>query len=221
MSKEYQSTEKFSKEYYSFESYNSKNRMLTYWYQLNEILSIKPTSVLEIGIGSGFVTSYLKQIGIEVKTVDINENLNPDFISSVMDLKTKKNIIGLYDVVVCCRVLHHLDFKNIKQSLDNIYSMTRKYAVISLPVDEARLYFIYRHTSSSFFNFSIKLPHIIKKLYAYIFNVNIGSGLWQLNSSKDTSIKEVNSIINKNFKIIRGYQLPEDKSHYIYLLEKK
>ena len=209
------------KDYYSFESYNSKNRILTYWYQITEIISTKPKSVLEIGIGSGMITGYLKQIGIEVKTLDVNRNLNPDFLYSVLDLKNNALNIGLYDVVVCCRVLHHVEFINLEHALENIHSTTKKYVVLSLPVDEARFYLMSRYTSSPIFTISIKFPNFFKKLYKQIAKGNIGSGLWQINSSKETSLQNVNSIINKNFKIIRGYQVPEDKSHYIYLLEKK
>jgi SAM-dependent methyltransferase len=214
------STEKLPQEYYSFSEYNTKMRILSYWYQINEILSTQPTSILEIGIGSGLVTSYLKYLGIKVKTLDINKNLNPDFQCSVLDIENNGNNMELYDVVVCCRVLHHIQFEKLGQALENIHKITKKYVVISLPVDEARLYFMNRYTSSSIFVTSIKIPKFFKFFYSYIANKKIGSGLWQLNSSKDTTIKNVNSIIKRNFKIIREYHLPEDGSHYMYLLEK-
>lgn len=209
--------EKFPPEYYSFELYNSKIRMLSYWYQLSEILSTKPKSALEIGIGSGLITSYLRHTGVKVKTVDVNKNLNPDFEYSVLDLNDD---IGLYDVVICCRVLHHIDFESLGQALKNIHSLTRKYAVITLPVDEARMYFISRYTSSDIFTRSIKFPLFLKKIYTRMSGKKVGSGLWQINSSKENSLKKVKDIVNEKFQIIRGYQLPEDKSHYMFLLKR-
>jgi len=208
-------------EYYSFESYNSKNRILSYWYQITEIIRTKPKTALEIGIGSGMITGYLKQIGVEVKTLDVNSNLKPDFNFSILQLKDNKVNIGAYDVVICCRVLHHVEFNKLGEALENIFIITKKYAVITLPVDEARIYLMSRYTSSPIFTISVKLPHFVKRMYSKITKKNIGSGLWQINSSKETSLKNVNKIIKKNYKIIRGYQLPEDKSHFIYLLEKK
>lgn len=210
-----------SKDYYSFESYNSKVRILTYWYQLSEILSTNSKCAIEIGIGSGFITSYLKHIGIEVKTLDINEELKPDYVSSVLDIRNNKNNIGLYDIVICCRVLHHIEFEKFHLALENLHSITKKHILLSLPVDEARFYFMFRYTSSQIFTFSIKFPLFFKKFYSYLFNKNIGSGLWQINSTSETKLKNINSIINKDFRIIHSYQLPEDKSHCFWLLEKK
>ena len=45
--------------HYFNESYNSKERFISYWHQINEIIKLKPKKVLEIGIGNGFVSKYL------------------------------------------------------------------------------------------------------------------------------------------------------------------
>ena len=62
--------------------------------------------MLEIGIGNGFVSKYLKERKIKVTTVDIDERLNPDIAGSVLELPFAK---GSFDVVACYseRKIHH------------------------------------------------------------------------------------------------------------------
>ena len=41
--------------HYFNEFYDSKERWISYWHQINEIIKLNPKKVLEIGIGNGFV----------------------------------------------------------------------------------------------------------------------------------------------------------------------
>ncbi|MFP4634095.1 MAG: hypothetical protein ACLFM9_03990 [Candidatus Aenigmatarchaeota archaeon] len=71
-----------SKSHY-FNNYDNKKRIMSYWYQIREVMNCDPNTVLEIGIGNGFVSSYLENRGYDVTTVDIDEDLNPDVIEDV------------------------------------------------------------------------------------------------------------------------------------------
>jgi len=63
-----------------------KGRWVSYWYQLNELESLAPSSILEIGPGRSVVSGYLKAQGWNVKTVDIAEENRPDVVGSVLSL---------------------------------------------------------------------------------------------------------------------------------------
>ncbi len=63
--------------------YDSKERFCSYWHQINEITKLKPEKVLEVGIGNGFVSDYLKKRNFNVTTVDIDKDLKPDIVGSV------------------------------------------------------------------------------------------------------------------------------------------
>lgn len=48
------------KEHY-FEGYDEKARWISYWHQINEVLKTNARTVLEVGIGNGTVSDYLKR----------------------------------------------------------------------------------------------------------------------------------------------------------------
>jgi len=52
--------------HYFVNSYDSKGRFISYWYQINEIIKLNPKKVLEIGIGNGFVSKYLKERKVNI-----------------------------------------------------------------------------------------------------------------------------------------------------------
>jgi len=209
-----------SKEYYSFQAYNSKQRLLTYWYQISESLELNPKSMLEVGLGTGLVTSYLRNCGIPVKTFDINTKLKPDYNCSILD-SDKLHSVGKYDLVLCSRVLHHINYNEIDLALQNLSSLSNGHVLMTLPVDELRMYFMTRYTSSSIKTLSLKIPNFIKKTMTKLLKRDIGSGLWQINSSSDTSKSKLKSLIEEHFIISKSYQIPEDSSHMLYVLKKK
>ena len=53
-----------------YKNYDTKERFCSYWHQIQEILSLNPKNTLEIGIGNGFVSKYLKQRGFNVITLN-------------------------------------------------------------------------------------------------------------------------------------------------------
>jgi hypothetical protein len=206
------------KSYYSFAEYNSKPRILTYWHQLNEALKLQPNTILEIGIGSGLVKSYFNHCGIDTKTGDINVDLNPDYHLSILD-DAEVGKIGKFDLVMCSRVLHHIHFSELEKALINLKNLSNKNVILTLPVDELRIYSMFRYTSSEIKTISIKLPKFIKNIIKKSIKKELGSGLWQIDSEKKTSKNNVKKLINKHFNIVKSFQIPEDSSHMFYVLE--
>ena len=75
-------------------------------FQILQIARLQPRRVLEVGIGNGFVSTYLRQMGIEVVTADINPALAPDVCAPLHELPER--LAGQrFDVVSCCEVLEH------------------------------------------------------------------------------------------------------------------
>lgn len=118
------------KEHYYSQKYNDKFRWLNYWYQINEVLGLKPNKVLEIGGGNRTVSDYLKRSGVKVVSLDVDNELEPDVVGSVTDLNMFRD--NEFDAVLCAQVLEHLPFENFQKALTEIKRITQN-IVLSLP----------------------------------------------------------------------------------------
>ena len=114
--------------HYFTESYDLKGRFISYWHQIHEIIRLRPKRVLEIGIGNGFVSKYLKERRTNVLTLDIDKNLNPDIVGSVLDVPFSDNS---FEVVVCYELLEHLQYENFYKALSEIFRVSKSYAILS------------------------------------------------------------------------------------------
>ena len=118
-----------SKNYFDT-SYDTKARWNSYWYQIYEVVKLQPKRVLEIGVGNKTVSSYLKKMKFNITTCDFDKNLEPDVVANVLKLPFKPNA---FDVVLCAEVLEHLPFKYFVKALREIYRITKKSAIVTLP----------------------------------------------------------------------------------------
>jgi SAM-dependent methyltransferase len=111
-------------------AYNTKERFCSFWHQLDETLSFRPFTVLEVGPGDGLVTQQLRRAGLEVTTLDLDPALNPDVVGSATELPFAD---GSFDVVICCEVLEHLPFEESRLAMAEIARVSRAGSVISVP----------------------------------------------------------------------------------------
>jgi hypothetical protein len=88
--------------------------------------------MVEIGLGNGFVATFLKMTGIEVLTVDINPDLAPDLLAPVGELEHHL-APGAYDLISCCEVLEHMPFEEFKHSI-GVFARTSPDLFLTLPV---------------------------------------------------------------------------------------
>jgi len=93
-------------------------------------MTLNLAPVLEIGIGNAFVANYLKQRGINITTMDIDERLRPDSFGSVLSIPFPD---GVFKIVVCFEVLEHLPYENFLTALSEIYRVSDEYSILSLP----------------------------------------------------------------------------------------
>jgi len=194
---------------YNFQ-YDHKSRWISYWHQINEILSLAPRSVLEIGIGNKTVSNYLKNQGLKVVTLDADEGLKPDIVASVLKIPSQNNS---FDAVLCAEVLEHLPFEDFPKALAEIKRVTRKYVVLSLP-----------HWGLSFYA-GLKLP-LLKEIEIFIKfpfwkEPKYGKGhCWEI-GRRAYSLKKIKKIIKESgFKILKDYLSSESPYHHFFILEK-
>ena len=116
--------------YYFRREYDSKGRFISYWHQIDEVMTIGLAPVLEIGIGNGFVSDWLKKRQIDVTTMDIDHRLGPDKVGSILSLPFPD---GAFKVVTCFEVLEHLPYEDFPKALSEIYRVLGEYALLSMP----------------------------------------------------------------------------------------
>lgn len=110
--------------------YDNKERFISYWTQIHEVVRLRPKSVLEIGIGNGFVHRYLRQRGIPVHTVDADERLGPDTVALVEKLPFSAR---QFEVVCCFETLEHLPFEKFQGAVEELRRVADKWVLVSLP----------------------------------------------------------------------------------------
>lgn len=124
--------------YNPFKDYNAYvvNRLssvgfINSYYQIKETIELEPKRVLVIGVGDNLVPLFLKSLGFEVVTLDVDELLKPDYIASVCDM----SLFGdkEFDVVICSHVLEHLPYKFFSKALQEISRISHA-AVVFLPI---------------------------------------------------------------------------------------
>ncbi|MDI5985634.1 class I SAM-dependent methyltransferase [Halomonas sp. M4R5S39] len=194
--------------------------MLTYWYQLSLISELQPLTLLEVGVGTGLVTAYLRHTGIAVTTLDINPRLEPDHIGSILALP-ESLVNEAFDMVLCSRVLHHIGFEDFELALSNLARLTRRDCLITLPVDDFRLYLMSRVTSSGIHTRSIPLPLSLKRFLMKLKGNGAGGGIWKVNSSRATTQDKIVEALSRYLRIVRVFRIPENQSHLVLVLRKK
>ncbi|MCW4005061.1 MAG: class I SAM-dependent methyltransferase [Candidatus Bathyarchaeota archaeon] len=133
--------------------YDSKQRFVTYWHQVNEAIQLDPSSILEVGVGTRFVCSYMKRLGYAVTTLDLLRDLRPGVAGSVLTLPFAEDS---FDVGICCQVLEHLPFDCFKTALAQLHRVCRSKLILSLP--DASRYFGVALTSP------VSLPPVLVSL---------------------------------------------------------
>lgn len=203
---------KIIKEQYLHREYNTPRRWMSYWYQIQEILDRKPHKLLEIGKGNGIVTNYIDRVGIEVTTCDIEKKIRPDVVADIRNLPFKNSS---FDFVLCAQVLEHIPFKDFQTGLKNIYKVTKKWALVTLPdysVFDFYLGFkIFPFIPKFVKTFKIRLP------VSHRFN---GDHYWEI-SKRGYPLNKIRSTIKETgFEIIKDYCPNENPFHHFFLLKK-
>jgi 2-polyprenyl-3-methyl-5-hydroxy-6-metoxy-1,4-benzoquinol methylase len=196
-------------EYFS-SAYFSMRQLCSQIHQIHHIYDLQPSSVLEIGIGNGFTSTFLRNAGFNVTTVDINPALCPDIVCSLTELP--RFLEGRrFDLIVCCEVLEHLPFEEFDAAL----SMFARYA--------NRLFLtIPSYSMWAGFSGFIRAPFVNR-----LINVGISmrkwkhrandAHFWELGSEERTSQKNVLSIIRRHFPEVKTGSFELNRYHRYFI----
>jgi len=190
--------------------YCSPIRMASYGYQIKEVLSKKPQSLLEVGSGNGIVTYVLRRAKIDVITLDVDNRVKPDVLGTVLELPFKTNS---FHGVLCCQVLEHLPFNNFALALRELCRVTFAFAVVSLP-DASRHYHIDITVPKAHFRL---IKDIQWKPHEHSFD---GEHYWEIGKRAFLLSTILSHIREAGFKCLRHYRIWEWPYHRFFVLEK-
>jgi len=200
-------------EIYTSENYLNHKRWSSYSLIINEIIKIKPKTVLEIGPGNFIISAILKQMNIGVKTLDFDKHLNPDFVCDISDYQNFPD--EKFDCIIAAQVFEHIEYHDFINVLSNLKKHTN-YLILSLPYTSANSIFInfsMHFPVFKYFNFSIKI--FFKKI-KHIFN---GQHYWEI-GKKNFSLRKVKKdILKSGWKIERRYINQQNPYHYFFILK--
>ncbi|HJV33151.1 MAG TPA: methyltransferase domain-containing protein [Patescibacteria group bacterium] len=194
---------------YKSVKYEHLDRWISYYRQIQEVLSLRPEDLLEIGKGSGLVSTVLKSRGLDVTSLDIDPDVKPDVVGSVLALPfaDKK-----FDVTLCAEVLEHLPFEDFPKALSEIRRVTRRAVVLSLP------------NWGWTFWLGLKLPMLPKldlfwKLTGILKHPPGGEHFWEI-GKRGYPLRRISDAIGKaGFRIRKTYLKPDSPYHRFFLLE--
>lgn len=193
--------------HYSARAYDGRLRWMSYFHQVDLALDGEPAQVLEIGAGSGFISRYLRSIGVDVTTVDSDAERAPDRVGDVRALPFADDE---YDTVLCAQVLEHLPREDFGAAIAELARVARRRVVLSLPQTGRALELTVRIPPLRRLALVWKLPS--PRPFAYD-----GKHHWEL-GARNARLRDIRRELREKFEIEREFLAPENAYHRFYAL---
>ena len=198
--------------HYMSHSYDSKERFCSYWHQIHEIISLEPRHVLEIGVGSGFVSTYLRRRDIELTTLDLDRRLDPDVEGTVTDLPF---IDAEFDVVACYEVLEHMNFDLFRRGLSELSRVSSENVVISLPDANKMLKIASPDSRFGHFSARISIPTMRKR--EHLFD---GEHHWEIGKAGYPLTRIEMEMESAGLTVLKTFRMRENPYHRFFATRK-
>lgn len=197
--------------HYDFLKYMHKRRWCSLYHQIAEVVLSTPTSVLEVGVGNGFLGLILTQTGLFYESLDIDPELHPTYVGSVLEIPFKDSC---YDTVVCCQVLEHLPYELFENALSELFRVAKNTLIISLP-DVGVVYPFHVHR---FFEKKLIPRPFVKRRHKFD-----GEHYWELNK-QNFGLKKVKMNMDRiakkyGFVLEKHYRVWEHPYHHYFIFK--
>lgn len=192
--------------------YLSKQRLASYWHQLDEIVQINPSRMLEIGVGSGFMRQQLMVLGMRnIISVDIDLALSPDVLADVMHLPFQD---GYVDVAMAFQVLEHMPYSGFEAALQELWRVSKKHVLISLPDRTPTIRWWFSISQWQLRPKIIRVPLVLNRA------LSTTEHYWEIGLKGYPLSRIQASIHAAKFNIRKTYQVREYPYHRFFILEK-
>jgi hypothetical protein len=202
------------KKHYIFSKYLHKRRWASIWHQLDEVSKLSHQSILEIGPGPGTFKLNATALGIYVETVDLDPELKPDHIASVVNLPFRDQS---YEIVCAFQMLEHIPFGESITGFAEMCRVAKNNVIISLP--DAKVLYNWQINLPRFGSYCFSIPKITIGLKNHFFD---GEHYWEINKKK-FSLKKVSQaflLAAPNFRLVKTYRVVENPYHRFFIFER-
>lgn len=195
--------------------YNSKERWLSYWYQINELLSKSPESILVIGKGSGIIENAISTIAadINITTLDMAPAVSPDVVGDMQHMPFRESC---FDSILCCQVLEHLPFSKVKAVLQKLQRISRGSVIVSVPHRRKHLKLAIDAPLIGKRTIILKYPFMRKLKRA---NTDSKNHFWEIN--RVVSYGSVKKALDEFFIIEKTFLNEMNCTHRFFILRSK
>ncbi len=198
-----------TRDHYDFARYGFEGRFVSYFWQLREVLELKPSSVLEVGVGDGVFGCFIKNnTNIKYQSLDIASDLAPDIVGSVTNIPVADKS---FDVVCAFEVLEHLPFEQFDQAVTELCRVARTHVIMSLPHFGPMLSFSLKIPFLPRLQFAWKIP-IPKK---HIFN---DEHYWEI-GKRGYAIARIRQELAKHGTVISDFIPFNSDYHHFFVIE--
>jgi SAM-dependent methyltransferase len=199
-----------AKHEYTFEKYTGIDRFSSYWYQLREIMTDRPNSVLEVGVGEAVVANYLKAMTkVAYTSADFAEDLSPDVVADVRALPFVDNS---YDTICAFEVLEHLPFDDFEKAVSELVRVSKNKVLISLPHFGPPLALRFKFPFLPEVSLAWKVPYPKE----HIWN---GQHYWEI-GKKGYPVSRIRAALKKHGSLVKEFVPFENQYHHFFVLSK-
>jgi len=185
----------------------SKKHWQLYWHQqklLENRISVND-KILEVGVGSGFTANYLKSKGFNVKTVDIDQNKNPDIVKNIVYTEPK---FFNFDVLLAFNIFEHIPYDEFLKFLEKLQESRVSRIFLCLPVFKKIVF-------EAYFYF-LPLPPCRIKLFLKKRKLSTNHH-WELEYEDNNLHKLKSDIYQRNFLI--GEEFKYYNQQYLFIMK--
>jgi SAM-dependent methyltransferase len=201
------------KSHYEFGAYYSKQRWISLWHQLEEVVAAKASYVLEIGPGRGLFKAAAQSLGIRVDTLDLDPELEPDYVASVFAMPFPDRA---YDAVCAFQMLEHLPYAESLDAFREMVRVARERVIVSLP-DSARRCAINLEVPR-FGVLSASYPVPIQRFRSHRYD---GQHYWEVNRPGYALPRVINDlgevIQGRDGRLVKTYRVAEYQFHRFFV----
>lgn len=196
-------------------NYDDRRRWSSYWLQISLAKQFEPGPYVEIGIGTGVTTSYMRSVlGASVTTVDIDPDLEPDIVADITSLPFPD---GHFSCAIACEVLEHMPFDRAREALKELRRVAN-HAVISVPNSNRFVLQLFGLAGSRRKRlFNINLGRLFPR--PVIEGVLNGEHYWELESAGYTLGRFRTVVAESGWSLSTEFRNPDYPYHHFFVLD--